>query len=340
MACSTQPSVGGNDYIDGGDGDDVLIGGAGSDTLIGGSGNDVLLGDNGRVTWSGGQLRQAATTDFFTGGNDILDGGAGNDFMFGGYGHDTFYGNFSEDVMIGEYGRITLQGGKVETLVVFGQPPLDLLASTLFDLYTVDEYDRLLPDFTMPQWSVATADQTMPDQQDDRHALPGSAKRLSHAGSLVRMPGHQPTGLKAGSGPDAKPTPVEIPQVVPEDIPPEATPGMDMENQTQQPESQRVENPPQAAVDAEPGLPLRLEAVVAGCVGWGLAAGCVAPAAKAPQLDLNGARRKVPSWRWDRGRLQAENVSRLGDGEKNVSLTGFAVAANADGKQRSKQVVL
>ncbi|WP_313137570.1 Hint domain-containing protein [Paracoccus jeotgali] len=71
-------TLGGNDYIDGGDGDDTIIAGGGNDTVYGGAGNDSIQGNAGDDQLYGGS------------GNDTLDGGTGVDTLTGGTGKDTF----------------------------------------------------------------------------------------------------------------------------------------------------------------------------------------------------------------------------------------------------------
>ncbi|MCK4691291.1 MAG: hypothetical protein KAT20_05765, partial [Desulfuromonadales bacterium] len=134
---SGDPNLGGEDEIYGGAGNDLLIGGAVADQLYGDSGNDYMVGDAGRATYLSGRLRTVETIDEhrFIGGNDWLDGGAGFDAMFGGHGDDTFVGDFTEDLMIGEYARLTMDGDTAETVVRLGQGNLDLIANRQFGLY-------------------------------------------------------------------------------------------------------------------------------------------------------------------------------------------------------------
>ncbi len=63
----TQPSIGGDDVMQGGSGNDWMHGGAGNDLMNGDSGNDRLFGDDG---------------------SDALWGGPGHDHLYGGYGDD------------------------------------------------------------------------------------------------------------------------------------------------------------------------------------------------------------------------------------------------------------
>ncbi|UWQ15617.1 Hint domain-containing protein [Aliiroseovarius sp. M344] len=83
------PSVGGNDTIDGGDGDDVIYGQGGNDTLTGGLGVDTLDGGEG---------------------TDTLNVAAG-DTASGGFGSDTFDLDF-DTALDGSGPTITIDGGE------------------------------------------------------------------------------------------------------------------------------------------------------------------------------------------------------------------------------------
>lgn len=146
---SIEPDNGGNDRLTGGAGNDLLIGGARADALFGGSGDDVLIGDGGQKVLLGAGREYYETIDNFIGGVDFLAGGDGNDILFGGFGGDQFGGpfdgeffinNLNEDILLGEYGRVTLQDSTVAFVLRLGQGSLDLAGSTLFSLYGVEPY--------------------------------------------------------------------------------------------------------------------------------------------------------------------------------------------------------
>ena len=132
---STDPALGGDDTIDGGDGEDYIIGGAANDLLLGRAGEDMLSGDGGQMVFIHWQPVIFETIDPFLGGNDELNGGNGRDVMLGGFGGDLFHGDLGEDVMVGEYARVTLDGDKGLFVVRLGQGNLDLIGSTQFGLY-------------------------------------------------------------------------------------------------------------------------------------------------------------------------------------------------------------
>ncbi len=135
---SVFPSQGGNDIISGDAGDDVILGGFGQDRLFGMSGSDFLIGDNGRVRFQGAHTL-VQTLNLFIGQNDFLSGGSGHDYMFGGFGNrDTFVGNFSEDIIMGDNGRVTLLLGRPQLVASLSLGRLDIIAQTLDELYNHD----------------------------------------------------------------------------------------------------------------------------------------------------------------------------------------------------------
>lgn len=110
-------TVGGIDYLYGGDGDDNIVGAndyaygeGGDDTLKtagnhvsnrlanGGAGNDKLYGSNLYDKLEGGD------------GHDRLYGYAGNDRLYGGNGNDTLYGYSGEDLLVGGWGNDLIYG--------------------------------------------------------------------------------------------------------------------------------------------------------------------------------------------------------------------------------------
>lgn len=105
-----------DDILDGDDGsnpsvvgNDMLDGGAGNDNLYGRAGNDVLIGDAGDDSLSGGD------------GDDELSGGDGDDALFGGAGNDTLYGGTGND---------WLEGGAGDDVYVFDQEDLRVINGT------------------------------------------------------------------------------------------------------------------------------------------------------------------------------------------------------------------
>ena len=149
-AATIEIDIGGADQIFGGSATDLLLGGTDSDSISGGQGDDAVIGDGGQLTLIDGEVFQIEATDFFIGSGDMLaggqmntssqSGGDGNDVIIGGAGLDILFGTLAEDILIYEYGRVTYRDGFAETVVVLGQRPLDLAASTMFDLYLKDPF--------------------------------------------------------------------------------------------------------------------------------------------------------------------------------------------------------
>ncbi|HUJ86770.1 MAG TPA: hypothetical protein VLX30_07975 [Burkholderiales bacterium] len=127
----SDPTIGGNDWIEGNGGSDIVIGGTGADLLSGDTGTadssgasdarDVMFGDHAMV-----DLSLPAGANFFSiytgsadgGGNDVMYGNGGDDLMMGGQGADTMYGGDGDDDMIGGHnvpfgsdGDDTMYGG-------------------------------------------------------------------------------------------------------------------------------------------------------------------------------------------------------------------------------------
>ncbi len=102
---TTNPTLGGNDTITGGDGRDVAFGGTANDSISGGKGQDTLLGDNGRIWLTNGQNRLIETIDPSLGGSDTIQGNEDDDIIAGGFAGDNLYGNNGEDRILGDNGR-------------------------------------------------------------------------------------------------------------------------------------------------------------------------------------------------------------------------------------------
>jgi hypothetical protein len=132
----------------GGSARDVLLGGAGADALYGGADDDMIIGDGGMVERDGNTIVMQ-TVDLFTGGDDTLDGGLGLDRMMGAFGNDLFFADFSEDIVLGEYGRYTFdyepQGeeDKATSVISLAQGKLDLIRQQQVGLYSQREGDTI-----------------------------------------------------------------------------------------------------------------------------------------------------------------------------------------------------
>jgi Ca2+-binding RTX toxin-like protein len=130
---SIDPLDGGDDTLTSDGGSDILIGGTARDHMYSGEGDDILIGDGGQVTLTNGKWLYVETIDHHQGGgDDYLDSGPGLDIMFGGEISNTFVGTLGQDVMVGTYGRVTITGGMVETLVRLDS--IDLITNTMTNL--------------------------------------------------------------------------------------------------------------------------------------------------------------------------------------------------------------
>ncbi|MCC5643630.1 calcium-binding protein [Nostoc sp. CHAB 5824] len=103
----------GDDSFNGGEGDDLLSGDAGNDNLLGGTDNDTLLGGSGDDRLDVG----SSNLDFFVGGDQLLSGDDGNDTLFasgdesrGGnnyysFGNNTLNGGAGDDYLIVNFSK-------------------------------------------------------------------------------------------------------------------------------------------------------------------------------------------------------------------------------------------
>jgi Ca2+-binding RTX toxin-like protein len=69
IASTTDPYIGGNDFLDGGPGNDIMIGGFGSDVFVGSASEDIMIGDAGVVIFTSDGI--VLQVDAF--GSDPLD---------------------------------------------------------------------------------------------------------------------------------------------------------------------------------------------------------------------------------------------------------------------------
>ncbi len=112
---STDPTLGGQDTINGGGGDDIIIGGSGGtdasggggDRIFGEAGNDILLGDSGRITRNAtNQIEKIETLFPTNGGDDEINGGTGISRILGGAGNDSITGDSGNDILLGDNGSL------------------------------------------------------------------------------------------------------------------------------------------------------------------------------------------------------------------------------------------
>ena len=106
LLTTTDPTMGGNDTIQGNDDDDIAIGGAAADTINGGAGEDILIGDNGQVILTTNGIRLIETIAPGIGGSDTITGNQGNDIILGGFANDLLQGDEGNDIILGDNGKL------------------------------------------------------------------------------------------------------------------------------------------------------------------------------------------------------------------------------------------
>ena len=93
------PTIGGADTINGGDGGDLIWGQKDGDTINGNGGGDTIRGGDANDDIDAGD------------GTDFAYGEAGDDTVIGGDGIDTLEGSDGLDVILGDRGSVTRAGG-------------------------------------------------------------------------------------------------------------------------------------------------------------------------------------------------------------------------------------
>ncbi|HEV8627921.1 MAG TPA: calcium-binding protein [Acidimicrobiia bacterium] len=126
----TIKTLGGGDFVDGGEdtdtiiggwGDDEFHGGPGADTIDAGLGNDRIFADDGDDNVTG-----APGDDAIEGGpgDDTLQGNEGNDLVFGGDGTDTIDGGLGDDRVTPGPGDDVVNGAPGWDTLDFSPSPL------------------------------------------------------------------------------------------------------------------------------------------------------------------------------------------------------------------------
>ncbi len=110
---TTNPEVGGEDFINASAGEDIVFGGSGDDSIDAGSAatsdtsQDIVLGDNGFATFNNVGLRLLIqTSDVSFGGDDTITTGGGDDIIIGGSGDDDSDAGIGDDYLLGDNGRV------------------------------------------------------------------------------------------------------------------------------------------------------------------------------------------------------------------------------------------
>jgi len=116
----SDPSIGGGDTINLGDGLNVILGGIGADTITGGNGRDIVVGDNGNATFdSTGVMTLVQTSFAILAGSydDIIRLGSGNNVVFGGNGGDAITTTTDDDQILGDNGKATFDSSAGNSII-------------------------------------------------------------------------------------------------------------------------------------------------------------------------------------------------------------------------------
>ncbi|MDO6609314.1 putative Ig domain-containing protein, partial [Saccharophagus degradans] len=118
-----EPSLHGEDFLDGGSGNDFIYGNGGNDTITGGDGQDYIHGDDFVLA----EQHHGSDTLLGGAGVDYLLGGGGKDKLEGGAGNDVLYGDSLQVEEIGVFagasvfsGRSSIFNGRTYTQSVTG----------------------------------------------------------------------------------------------------------------------------------------------------------------------------------------------------------------------------
>ncbi|BAU09732.1 GLUG domain-containing protein [Leptolyngbya sp. NIES-3755] len=106
---TNNPSLGGDDLIEGNEGDDLVFGGAENDTLFGNLGEDILFGDHGfiNIDRTTNEIDLIRSVSQELGGNDVIQGNEEDDRILGGAGNDDIQGNTGDDAIFGDNGEFS-----------------------------------------------------------------------------------------------------------------------------------------------------------------------------------------------------------------------------------------
>ena len=122
---TTEPSIGGVDVIDAGDGDNVVIGGQTGDIINSGNGRDVVIGDNGYAEFNAAaRLTFVTTTDPAIGGDDLINAGDGDNVVLAGFGADEVTTGLHDDIVVGDNGYAIFNSSGILTYVTTTEPEI------------------------------------------------------------------------------------------------------------------------------------------------------------------------------------------------------------------------
>ena len=122
---TTDPTIGGDDLINAGDGDNIVLAGFGADEVFTGLHDDIVVGDNGYATFNNSDiLVYVTTTQPEIGGDDLIDAGDGHNIVLGGYGSDQITSGAGEDVAVGDNGYAVFSDAGVLTYITTSSPEI------------------------------------------------------------------------------------------------------------------------------------------------------------------------------------------------------------------------
>ncbi len=105
-ATTLDADTGARDVILAGDGTNWIFGGDADDSITAGNGFAVVFGDHGSADLTGAGVLTVISSDFTSGGDDIIATGAGDDIVLGGSGSDTIDAGEGNNVVFGDHGEV------------------------------------------------------------------------------------------------------------------------------------------------------------------------------------------------------------------------------------------
>lgn len=169
---SSQASVWGADFVDGGNGDDTILGRGGDDKFFGGNGDDEVHGGSGADEiwgWSG---------------SDTLDGGAGDDTIFGDSKAKSSNGELADDVIFGGEGNDVINGGYGNDLLEGGSG----FDTFVFDSESGDDhisdFESGIDQIDLSDWGVTSMSELEMSFVDDANRIAFEDNSISINGLL------------------------------------------------------------------------------------------------------------------------------------------------------------
>jgi Ca2+-binding RTX toxin-like protein len=141
---TVNPSLGGDDTLEGNDGIDRILGGYGEDTVIGHIGDDIIIGDSGVIDYNTGDDDLATVDSIYTtspaiGSVDNLTGSEGDDIMMGGTASDTIHAGAGVDLVFGDQGEVLSSGGANQIVTYWNEEAPWYEGYTYTAIFTQDD---------------------------------------------------------------------------------------------------------------------------------------------------------------------------------------------------------